>query len=96
MTPGWARPTAGQGLVRRGLQYVMEPSGRRGAVNGTYVAHNDLGATMASRWVHTFEATSSVEEVVGTLRSFYEFISPALPPRRESSVLLDVLRRLPA
>lgn len=75
-TAGWAAAIAGEGRIRRGLE------------QGAYVPHNDLAAAAAERWVHTFRANSSADDVIATLRDYYAFVAPA-QPRRDSAALLD-------
>lgn len=77
-TPGWAAPRQGMGLLRRGPE------------NNTYLAHSVLAESMRTRWVHTFTDDAPSDDVLETLRLFYEFISPAEPPRRDSAALLEL------
>lgn len=76
-TPGWAAAIHGAGRIRRGIE------------DETYVPHNDLKASITSRWVHTFPAEANSDNVVQVLREYYEFVSPPVVSGVGQAALLD-------
>lgn len=86
--PGWARNSAGNGTLRRGL---LLPS--NSSASTAYMPHNNLSASLADRWVHAFGANTSTDDVIETLRQYQEFVQ--LPPRKRGGMaaLLQFLPR---
>jgi len=56
--------------------------------NETHVPHNNLSAALVDRWVHAFGASAPKDDIVRTLREYYEFLVPR-PARETEAALLE-------